>query len=136
MKWMSGVGFSIKEAGVRFFHQESPHLEICQVKCVNDTATSIQNRSQAMLVYSSHNIHPQRDKIQVLSEVSCTNKLILLSNFNARVGCDSAAWPSVIGRHGVCRCNNSGLVLLKTCATHDLITNTILSSLLVTRSPE
>ncbi|KAG8133178.1 hypothetical protein E2320_010990 [Naja naja] len=86
---MSGVGLSIKEAGVVFSIKS--HL-IWKFVMSN-------NRSQAILisVYRSHNIQSQQDKIQ-----------------------------RVIGRHGMCKCSNTDLLLLKTSATHNLITNTTL----------
>nr|VZI44736.1 unnamed protein product [Spirometra erinaceieuropaei] len=47
------------------------------------------------------------------------------SDFNARVGTDHAASREVLGPHGLDDSNNSGLVLLRTCAEHRLIlTNT------------
>lgn len=49
----------------------------------------------------------------LLSAVSSTDKLILLRDFNARVGCDSAARQGIVGRHGVGKCNINGLLLLK-----------------------
>ncbi|VDM01798.1 unnamed protein product [Schistocephalus solidus] len=53
------------------------------------------------------------------------DKLIVLGEFNARVGADHAAWQGVIGPHGLGSCNDNGLLLLRTCAEHRLLlTNT------------
>ncbi|XP_046846748.1 uncharacterized protein LOC124440399 [Xenia sp. Carnegie-2017] len=61
----------------------------------------------------------------MLSSVRSTDKLILLGDFNARVGRDSS-WDGVIGKSGVGKCNSNGLRLLEVCSSYGLlITNTI-----------
>ncbi|BHF68606.1 hypothetical protein SprV_0301164300 [Sparganum proliferum] len=56
----------------------------------------------------------------LLATVSMADKLIVLGDFNARVGTDHAAWRGVLGPHGLERSNDSGLLLLRTCAAHRL----------------
>ena len=61
----------------------------------------------------------------IITATPRTDKLILLSDFNARVGTDYQTWERVIGSEGVGKCNSNGLLLRK-CAEHDLlVTNTV-----------
>ena len=66
------------------------------------------------------------DLDSVISATPRTDKLILLRDFNARVGTDHQTWEGLIGTEGVGKCNSNGLLLLKKCAEHELlITNTV-----------
>nr|VZI31712.1 unnamed protein product [Spirometra erinaceieuropaei] len=61
----------------------------------------------------------------LLATVSKADKLIVLGDFNARVGTDHTAWRGVLGPHCLRGSNDNGLLLLRTCAEHRLIlTNT------------
>nr|VZI52007.1 unnamed protein product [Spirometra erinaceieuropaei] len=57
----------------------------------------------------------------LLATVSKADKLIVLGDFNARVGTDHTAWRGVLGPHGLRGSNDNGLLLLRTCAVHRLI---------------
>ena len=62
----------------------------------------------------------------LITKVPTNDKLFILGDFNARVGCDSDSWNGIIRKHGVGKCNSNGLLLLQTCAEYDLlITNTV-----------
>ncbi|KAK0131440.1 Craniofacial development protein 2 [Merluccius polli] len=60
-----------------------------------------------------------------LQSIPRNDKIILLGDFNARVGTNHEVWQGVIGRHGVGNMNSSGLRLLSLCSELGLtITNT------------
>ena len=62
----------------------------------------------------------------VISAAPRTDKLILLGDFNARVGKDHPTWEGVIGSEGVAKCNSNGLLLLRKYEEKELlITNTV-----------
>ena len=63
------------------------------------------------------------DLDSVISAASRTDKLILLGDFNARLGTDHQTWEGVIGSEGVRKCNSNGLLLLRKCAEHELLTD-------------
>ncbi|BHF68405.1 hypothetical protein SprV_0301143900 [Sparganum proliferum] len=92
----------------------------------------IPERRDAGVAFAIRNDIPEaaRDKFYedlhaLLATVSKADKLIVLGDFNARVGTDHAAWGGVLGSHGLRGSNDNGLLLFRTCAEHRLIlTNT------------
>lgn len=62
----------------------------------------------------------------VITVVPDADKLIILGDFNTKVGRDRIFWEGVIGIRGVTNCNSKGLLLLQTYVKHSLlITNTV-----------
>ncbi|VDM01943.1 unnamed protein product [Schistocephalus solidus] len=56
----------------------------------------------------------------LLVTVPKEDKLIVLGDFNARVGTDHAAWQGALCPHGLRSFNDNGLLFLRTCAEHRL----------------
>ena len=56
----------------------------------------------------------------IISSVPNNEQLVLLGDFNARVGADHDTWPSCLGHFGVGKMNENGQRLLELCTYHDL----------------
>ena len=86
------------------------------LSCYAPTLTSEENQKDAFY----EQLH------QALSGINKEDKIILMGDFNARVGREATVWNGVIGRNGVGKMNSNGLRLLTLCCEFDLtITNTI-----------
>ena len=67
-----------------------------------------------------------RQLSDLIQSTSKNNKIVLLGDFNARVGKENSSWENVLGSHGVGKANDNGLLLLSFCAEQGLcITNTL-----------
>ena len=63
---------------------------------------------------------------EAIKAIPSSHKLLLMGDFNARVGIDYSGWENVLGKHGIGRENSNGTLLLSLCAQNELIvTNTI-----------
>ena len=62
----------------------------------------------------------------VLSGIPRTDELLLIGDFNARIGRDNDKWPLVMGKQGIGNCNSNGEFQLALCCEFELIvTNTM-----------
>ncbi|VDM03310.1 unnamed protein product [Schistocephalus solidus] len=63
----------------------------------------------------------------LLATLPKVDKLIVLGDFNTRVGTDQAAWQGMLGPYGLGGFNDNGHLILRTCAVHRLLlTNTFI----------
>ena len=127
----AGVGFAIKSNLVNKL--ASPP------KGINDRLMTVRlplpRKRYATLIsaYAPTMTNPDEVKEKFYEDLQATiatvpraDKLIILGDFNARVGTDYTSWEGVLGKNGVGKCNSNGSLLLETCASHELlITNTV-----------
>ncbi|XP_037296657.1 uncharacterized protein LOC119189933 [Manduca sexta] len=65
------------------------------------------------------------DLTSTVRQIPSGDRLILLGDFNARVGQDNISWPECLGNHGIGKINENGQRLLEFCALNLLcVTNT------------
>ena len=138
--WSGKPAVDKREAGVRFAIirsklvpslKEKPKAINCRLMTVR-LALPQQRCATLISVYAPTLQHSDESKEEFYSElrnvidsVPRQDKLIILGDFNARVGADWSAWEGVLGKHGVGKCNANGQLLLELCMTYDLnITNT------------
>ena len=113
----SGVGFAIKS---HLFNKLTS-----LPKGVNDRLMTLQlplgeNKQVTLIsVYAPTMTNPDEVKDRfyeelesLITSVPRQEKLIILGDFNARVGTDHQTWDGIIGKHGIGKCNSNGLLLL------------------------
>ena len=61
------------------------------------------------------------DLLNLLQQVDSKDKLLILGDFNARVGWDFKLWKGVLDRHGTGNCNDIRCMLLEFCSEHQLV---------------
>ncbi|BHF58513.1 hypothetical protein SprV_0100146500 [Sparganum proliferum] len=128
-----------RDAGVAFvFRNDIVRRLPCLPQGINDRLMSLRlpfRRGKFVTIISAYappmtSPVAARDKFYedlhaLLATVSKADKLIVLGDFNARVGRDHTDWRGVLGPLGLRGSNDNGLLLLRTCAEHRLIlTNT------------
>ena len=126
----SGVGFAIKNNIARSL-VEKP-------KGINDRLMTLRlhinsNKYLHLIsVYAPTMTYCDEEKLQfyddlrkVLRNIPSSDKIVLLGDFNARIGSEHHIWKQALGRHGVGKCNSNGELLLSLCAEFNLcVTNT------------
>lgn len=80
------------------------------VQCYAPTEDSEQNTKEEF--YSLLN--------SVLGNLPSTDIVILMGDFNARIGADNTGYEQIMGKHGIGQCNVNGDLLIETCINNDL----------------
>ena len=63
-----------------------------------------------------------------LQAVPHNDRLVLLGDFNARVGTNHNVWAGVVGRHGLGNANSNGIRLLNLCSEFGLVITNFVSA--------
>ena len=130
-KHYHGVGFAIRSKLVPLLNSRYPKginerlmtmclpLPSCNITLISAYAPTLNSTQlEKDCFYDSLNA--------IIKKVPSSHKLLLMGDFNARVGVDYSSWEKVLGKHGVGRENSNGTLLLSLCAQNELIiTNTI-----------
>ncbi|XP_076061565.1 uncharacterized protein LOC143037317 [Oratosquilla oratoria] len=119
-----GVGFAIRSQLVQQ-HNLAPKAISERLMTVRIPIT--RDRHITLIsVYAPTLTSPDEDKAAFYTQLDHTIQLVVLGDFNARVGKDHRLWEGIIGHHGIGNCNANGELLLGLCAEHQLIvTNTM-----------
>ncbi|XP_069741682.1 craniofacial development protein 2-like [Narcine bancroftii] len=128
---LSGVGFMVKS----FIASKLENLPTGLSDRIMSMRLPLQNKRHITLisVYApTLQVEPaEKDKFytdlrNLIQRTPTADKVVILGDFNARVGKDSETWPGILGKHGVGKCNDNGRLLLELCAEQRLvITNTL-----------
>ena len=138
--WNGRAKDNRREAGVGFAVRNELVNKLSSLpQGINDRIMTMKltltGKKQATIIsaYATTMTNPNDVKDQFYEELNSlviavpkTDKLIILGDFNARVGVDHQSWENVLGKNGIGRCNSNGLLLLQLCAEHELlVTNTV-----------
>ena len=127
----AGVGFAIKSNLVQKL--EGPPKGINERLMTVRLPLAKKRFATIISVYAPTMTNPEdaierfyADLESTIQAVPRTDKLVILGDFNARVGTDWNTWEGVLGRHSTGKCNSNGKLLLETCTAHNLlITNSV-----------
>ena len=126
-----GVGFAIRS---QLVHQHNLVPTAISERVMSIRMPLTRNRSLTLIsVYAPTLTSEDEVKAsfynlldRTIQAVPAHDKLIVLGDFNARVGSDHRLWEGVLGHHGIGNSNANGQLLLGLCAEHGLIiTNTL-----------
>ena len=126
-----GVGLAIKNSHMESIdeepHYHSPRLMTLRVPLAKGEHMKIICSYAPTLVADEEIINQfYEDLDNAIRRTDKNDKIILLGDFNARVGRRSDLWEGILGPHGTGNMNQNGLRLLSLCSEHNLvITNTL-----------
>eukprot|EP00105_Crassostrea_gigas_P003802 XP_011416773.1 PREDICTED: craniofacial development protein 2-like [Crassostrea gigas] len=118
-----GVGFAVKNSQLSTVEPDGEGSELLLTLCLNTTTGPI----TLVSVYAPTLTSPPETKdlfyeklSSVITNIPDKEQLILLGDFNARVGADNDSWPSCLGKFDVGKMNENGQRLLELCSYYNL----------------
>jgi len=127
----AGVGFAIKSTLVSKLQEHpkgvNPRLMYMKLELSHGrTAVLLSAYAPTMDATEQDKEAFYNSLSDIIRSVPYKHRIIVLGDFNARVGRDHSAWPRVLGHHSIGNENSNGSLLLQFCAQHELtITNTL-----------
>jgi hypothetical protein len=127
----AGVGFAIRKDIVARLREMplpiSDRIMTMRLPLSKDKSATLVSAYAPTMTNPVENIEAFYNQLaSTLRSVPHTDKLLLMGDFNARIGCDFGKWPLVLGKHGIGKCNSNGELLLALCSEFGLIvTNTM-----------
>ena len=124
-KCYHGVGFAIRTALVSHLKGEYPvgineRLMTMSFPLIGSTLSLISAYAPT-LAQSDETKECFYDALNdAIAAVPSSHKLIVMGDFNARVGTDYSSWENIVGKHGVGNENSNGTLLLSMCSQHEL----------------
>ena len=118
-----GVGFAVRNCLLSMIEPGSNSSERLLTLRLNTTAgpvTLVSVYAPTMSATSDTKDEFYENLAAIISSVPKNEQLVLLGDFNARVGADHNTWPSCLGQFGVGKFNENGQGLLELCTYHDL----------------
>ena len=124
-----GVGFAVNNRLLSKIEEPAGGTERLLTLRLN----TVQGPANLICVYAPTNCSDEEKKDrfyeeldQTIRKTPSTEQVILLGDFNARVGADHESWSKCLGHYGTGKMNDNGQRLLELCTRHDLcISNTL-----------
>jgi len=111
-----------REAGVGLLSKRMPRL-VSDIIMTMTLPLCKDNFVTIISMYAPTMTNPDENKeafynqlASVLSGITRTDKLLLIGDFNARIGRTNDKWPLVMGKHGVEKCKSNEELLLALCS--------------------
>lgn len=127
-----GVGFAVRNCLLGCIETPScisERIMVLRLKSATGPVTLISAYAPTLNADTDVKDNFYEDLRVCLENVHASDKLLLLGDFNARIGNKSENWPECIGNHGIGNINENGQRLLELCASYSLcVTNTYFKS--------